>query len=134
MNTLNKFLAAAATATVLLSSNAAFAADVAPSRAQVIAELAQARADGSIASLNSDDSEHFLKAPVAATSAKAVAPAVATSAQAANLPKTRAQVIAELRASQADGTLALMHSEFAGDHVRLAQIQAQKAAATAMAE
>jgi len=131
MNTLNKFLAAAATATVLLSSNAAFAADAGPSRAQVIAELAQARADGSIATLNSDDSEHFLKAPVAATTAKAATPAVAANA---NLPKTRAQVIAELRASQQDGTLALMHSEFAGDHMRLAVMQAQKAAATAMAE
>ncbi|MDY0744872.1 DUF4148 domain-containing protein [Paucibacter sp. R3-3] len=130
MNTLNKFLAAAATATVLLSSNAAFADT---SRAEVVAQLAQARADGSIASLNSDDSEHFLKAPVAATTAKAAAPA-ATVAANANLPKTRAQVIAELRASQQDGTLALMHSEFAGDHMRLAVMQAQKAAATAMAE
>jgi len=131
MNTLNKIFAAAVTATVLLSGSAAFAADAGPTRAQVVAELAQARADGSIATLNSDDSEHFLqKAPAAAGTAKAAAP----STQAANLPKTRAQVIAELRASQQDGTLALMHSEFAGDHVRLAQIQAQKAAATALAE
>ncbi|MDY0744871.1 DUF4148 domain-containing protein [Paucibacter sp. R3-3] len=125
MNTLNKFLAAAATATVLLSGNAAFAADTAPTRAQVVAELAQARADGSIAAFNSDDSEHFLQK---ASTAKASA------VQAATLPKTRAQVIAELRASQQDGTLALMHSEFPSDQARLAQIQAQKAAATAMAE
>ncbi len=77
--------------------------------------------------MNSDDIDHFLKAPVATKAAPQATTQVAGS-------KTRAQVIAELKASQADGTLALLHSEDPTDQQRVAQILNKKAAATVMAE
>ena len=119
MNTLNKIFSAAATAVVLLSSNAAFADT---SRADVVAELAHARASGATAAMNSDDQDHFLQAS-----------AVARNSQVSSA-KTRAQVIAELRASQKDGTLALLHSEDSTDQIRVTQMLQNKAAAPVMAE
>ena len=127
MNTLNKIFSAAATAAVLLSANAAFA-DTGLTRAEVVADLAQARASGALAAMNSEDSSRFLQAPVSAAPRTQVA-----STQVAG-PKTRAQVIAELRDSQADGSLALLHGEYPADQVRLAQILNKKAAAPVMAE
>jgi hypothetical protein len=159
MNTLNKIFSAAATAAVLLSANVAFA-DTGLTRAQVTAELAQARASGALAALNSDDPAFFLQAPVSAKSRTQVTADlqqaratgqiaalnsddsanflrtsnVAGSTQIAGASKTRAQVMAELRASQADGTLALLHSEDPSDQVRVAQILSKKIAAPVMAE
>ena len=155
MNTLNKIFSAAATAAVLLSANAAFA-DTGLTRAQVTAELAQARTSGAIAAMNSDDPDHFMQAPVSTKSraqvtadlqqARASGQIAAlnsddsahflqanTTTQVAGA-KTRAQVIAELRASQTDGTLALLHSEDPSDQYRVAQILKNKAAAPVMAE
>ncbi|WP_077035988.1 DUF4148 domain-containing protein [Pelomonas sp. KK5] len=128
MNTLNKiFSATVIAAAALAGANSATAGEL--TREQVVAQLAQARADGSIASYNADDSEHFLK-----SGRNAAARSTTVAAQPVSGTKTRAQVIAELRAAQADGTLALQHSEDIGDQLRFAAIQSQKAAATAMAE
>ena len=143
MNTLNKIFSAAATAVVLLSANAAYADTT---RDQVIAELAQARASGALASLNSEDSARFLQTQAAGSTSRAQVvaqlngKAVTTSADTGMFvdtpktsTKTRAQVIAELKASQADGTFALLHSDDPTNLTRLAEIQRAKAS-TAMAE
>ncbi len=155
MNTLNKIFSATATAVILLSANAAFA-DTGLTREQVTAELAQARATGALAAMNSDDPEHFMQAPVAAKAtsraqvvadlkqARATGETAAMNSEDSGKflqnntqvagAKTRAQVIAELRASQADGTLALLHSEDPLDQMRVAQILNKKANAPVMAE
>lgn len=93
MKTLNVMAAALLTSTVVLSTPA-FAADssVVKTRAQVTAELAQARASGELGRMNSEDSANFL-------AAKSFS------------PKTRAQVLAELKNARADGELDRLNSE-----------------------
>ena len=145
MKTLNIISAAVFSAAALFAG----AASADTSREQVIAELAQARASGEIVAMHSEDTANFLKnKSVAATSAVRTPVAFATPIQQvavsqdtgmfvdspkAGPGKTRAEVIAELKAARASGELALLQSEDQADaSLRLAELRAKKA--TAMAE
>ena len=115
-------------AALLAFGSSAFAADAAggKTRAQVIAELAQAQQSGELAAVNSED-------PMAAQ--------LFHDRQFAGPGKTRAQVQAELAQAQKSGELAALNSEdplayerfaerqFAGHGKTRAQVQAELAQA-----
>lgn len=78
-------------AAAVLTAGFAFA-DSGLTREQVLNDLAQARASGELARLNSDDSASFMRTPSVST-------------------KTRAQVLAELNQARASGELARLNSD-----------------------
>lgn len=94
-------LAVALISAVVLCAGAAQADTPSPTRAQVIAELARARASGELDRLNSENGSVFLR----------------------NTPstRTRAEVVAELSAARDGGELALLHSEDPAPPLRVAQ-------------
>ena len=71
---------------------AAAAVTTGKTRAEVLAELAKAQANGELAALNSDDSARFLRQPSTST-------------------LTRAQVLAELKRSQESGEFAQLNRD-----------------------
>ena len=111
-------------AVALLSAGVVFAdaasADTGKTRAEVVAELAAARASGELAALNSDQPSFFLRAPAAQANARDVAAAPAAQG------KTRAQVVAELREAQKSGEFAAINSEDPMAMQRFAAKQAAK--------
>jgi hypothetical protein len=95
MKTLSTVIAASLLSAGVLIADVALAAGVAPkTRADVVAELIQARNSGELARLNSEDTALFLQ------NRGGVA-----------MPKTRAQVLAELRQAQESGELAQFNTD-----------------------
>nr|WP_297526222.1 DUF4148 domain-containing protein [uncultured Roseateles sp.] len=91
----------------------------AKTRAQVLAELAQARADGSLAKINSE-AGYAPEFEADSGSSRAKAPSSVGAGQSARLEfdapaagggRTRAEVIEELKRAREDGTLAKINSE-----------------------
>ncbi len=129
MKTLTIFAVALLSAGVVFADGAS--ADTGKTRAQVQAELAQARASGELNALNSDQPEFLYARPTVSTKTRAQVQAELAQAQASGelaslnsedssrflrgtavaSTKTRAQVIAELKASQASGEFAALNSE-----------------------
>ncbi|WP_077032771.1 DUF4148 domain-containing protein [Pelomonas sp. KK5] len=113
-------------AAALLSAGVVFAdaasADTGKTRAEVINELAQARASGELDALNADQSVLFQTQRAAAVNAAPVAKAAPAAG------KTRAQVLAELREAQKSGELAALNSEDPMAIQRFAATQAAKKA------
>lgn len=122
MKTLTIFAAALLSAGVVFADAAS--ADTGKTRAEVVAELAAARANGDLAALNSDQPSFFLRAPAAQANARDVAAAPAAQG------KTRAQVVAELREAQKSGEFAAINSEDPTAMQRFAEKQAAKKAET----
>jgi NAD/NADP transhydrogenase alpha subunit len=142
MKTLTIFAAALLSAGVVFADAAS--ADTGKTRAQVTAELAQARASGELNRLNSDQAEFFVGRAVS-TKSRAQVQAELAQAQASGelallnsedsarfltgtavaSTKTRAQVLAELKQSQQSGEFAALHSE---DPTAIQRFAAQKAA------
>ena len=134
-------------AVALLSAGVVFAdaASAQTTRAQVVSELAQARASGELDRLNSDQPA-FFTARTGSTKTRAQVQAELAQAQASGelaalnsedssrfflnntataSTKTRAQVLAELKESQQSGEFAALHSE---DLTAIQRFAAQKAA------
>ena len=87
MKTFSFIAAAALLSTGVLLADVAAADTTTKTRAQVVAELVQARSSGELARLNSEDSAQFLRSPTTLSS------------------KSRAEVLAELQQARANGDL-----------------------------
>ncbi|MEJ6008171.1 DUF4148 domain-containing protein [Paucibacter sp. AS339] len=119
MNKLSFTISAALMSLTLGTSAMAQAADAGKTRAEVIAELEQARASGDLARSHAEVGVGGYQAP---NLPRQALPSVAVKAPAAAVPakpaaavaaegKTRAEVLAELARARASGELEALHSE-----------------------